>query len=129
MPVLFTDNNAVPYTLGDVVLFVGEDTGREPSTRSSVHTINPFTGEQVTTLGSFPAQHNDIAMRPDGLLFGFELDRPAKPVVRALVEGGILCGGSSKPNQIRLLPPLTLTEDEALLLLPALDKALAAAQG
>lgn len=64
-----------------------------------------------------------------GLLFGFELDRPAKPVVRALVEQGILCGGSSRPNQIRLLPPLTLTEDEALLLIPALDKALAAAGG
>ena len=59
-----------------------------------------------------------------GLLFGFELDRPAKPVVRALVGEGILCGGSSRPNQIRLLPPLTLTEDEALLLLPALERAL-----
>ena len=64
-----------------------------------------------------------------GLLFGFELDRPAKPVVRALVDQGVLCGGSSNPNQIRLLPPLTLTEDEALRLLPALDKALAAAGG
>lgn len=64
-----------------------------------------------------------------GLLFGFELDRPAKPVVRALVDEGVLCGGSSNPNQIRLLPPLTLTEDEALLLPPALERALAAAKG
>ena len=48
-----------------------------------------------------------------GLLLGINLDRPAKPVVAALREHGVLtgtCGGD--PNQIRLLPPLTLTREE-----------------
>ncbi|MDF1701311.1 MAG: aspartate aminotransferase family protein [Planctomycetota bacterium] len=68
------------------------------------------------------------AVRGRGLLFGFDLDRPAKPVVRALVDEGVLCGGAGgNPHQIRLLPPLTLTEDEAREWLPALDRALEAA--
>ncbi|MDJ0973989.1 MAG: aminotransferase class III-fold pyridoxal phosphate-dependent enzyme [Planctomycetota bacterium] len=49
-----------------------------------------------------------------GLLFGVNLDRPAKPIVAALRDAGILagtCGG--RPNQIRLLPPLVLTTEHA----------------
>ncbi len=61
-----------------------------------------------------------------GLLIGINLDRPARPVCRALVDHGVLTGSAGgNPNQIRLLPPLTLTEDEALGWLPAFDKALA----
>jgi acetylornithine/N-succinyldiaminopimelate aminotransferase len=61
-----------------------------------------------------------------GLLVGIDLDRPAKPVCRALVEAGVLTGSAGgNPNQIRLLPPLTLTEDEALGWLPLLEKAAA----
>ncbi len=46
-------------------------------------------------------------------------------VVAALREAGVLtgtCGGN--PNQIRLLPPLTLTTDEALSFVPMLQAAL-----
>jgi len=60
-----------------------------------------------------------------GLLIGVNLDRPAKPVCKALVEAGVLsgtCGGL--PNQLRLLPPLTLTEDEALRWIPSLVRIL-----
>ncbi|MGQ0552811.1 MAG: aspartate aminotransferase family protein [Planctomycetota bacterium] len=49
-----------------------------------------------------------------GLMLGLNLDRPAKPVVAALRERLVLCGGcESDPQQIRLLPPLTLSLAEA----------------
>jgi acetylornithine/succinyldiaminopimelate/putrescine aminotransferase len=45
---------------------------------------------------------------------GINLDRPSKPIVAALRTHRILSGASAgNPNQIRLLPPLTLTEAEA----------------
>ncbi len=63
-----------------------------------------------------------------GLLIGIELDMPAKPVCRALVDEGILTGTSGgNPNQVRLLPPLTLSEEEALGWLPAFERVLLAA--
>lgn len=48
-----------------------------------------------------------------GLLLGINLDRPAKPIVAALREHGVLTGtASGDPNQIRLLPPLNLSMEE-----------------
>ncbi|MDJ0520740.1 MAG: aminotransferase class III-fold pyridoxal phosphate-dependent enzyme [Planctomycetota bacterium] len=61
-----------------------------------------------------------------GLLLGINLDRPAKPIVRGLVEAGVLtgtCGGN--PNQIRILAPLTLSQEEALGWIPTLERLLA----
>jgi len=59
---------------------------------------------------------------------GIDFDRPAKPLVKALIAEGILTGtAGGNPNQMRLLPPLTLTEEEALSWLPALRNVLAAA--
>jgi acetylornithine/succinyldiaminopimelate/putrescine aminotransferase len=64
-----------------------------------------------------------------GLLLGVNLDRPSKPVVKALMEAGILTGSSEgDSNQMRLLPPLTLTEKEAAPLAPALASLLRSAQ-
>lgn len=60
-----------------------------------------------------------------GLLVGIELDMPAKPVCRALVDEGILTGTSGgNAQQVRLLPPLTLSEDEALGWLPTFERVL-----
>jgi acetylornithine aminotransferase/acetylornithine/N-succinyldiaminopimelate aminotransferase len=62
-----------------------------------------------------------------GLIRGVNLDRPAKPVVQSLFEQGILTGTcDADPNQIRLLPPLTLTLDEAQPFVDALTRLLAA---
>ena len=60
-----------------------------------------------------------------GLMLGVTLDRDAKPVIQGLRESGILVGGSSLPRQIRLLPPLVLTEDEAATVAPTLAAVLA----
>ena len=61
-----------------------------------------------------------------GLLLGINLDRPAKDVVVRLRERLVLAGGAdADPNQLRLLPPLTLSTDEADIFLAALQAALA----
>ena len=66
-----SNNNAVPYTLGDIVLFVSNSGGTKGVDETTIRTINPFTGALVTTLGSFAQSNGDIAMRPDGQLYTF----------------------------------------------------------
>lgn len=62
-----------------------------------------------------------------GLLRGVNLDRPAKPVVDALFAHQILVGTcEADARQIRLLPPLTLTLEEAQPFVDALTVLLAA---
>ncbi len=61
-----------------------------------------------------------------GLLVGIDLDRPAQPVVVGLRAHGILTGTGGDPMQMRLLPPLTLTEAEAEPFVAALTEVLAA---
>lgn len=53
-----------------------------------------------------------IEVRGEGGLIGIELEGPSAPVVAALREKGILTGGSGHPNTIRLLPPLTVSDEE-----------------
>ncbi|HMB89612.1 MAG TPA: aspartate aminotransferase family protein [Rhodothermales bacterium] len=55
------------------------------------------------------------AVRGKGCLIGLELDGPAAPVLTALREAGVLAGSSGEPNVIRLMPPLTTTDDEIML--------------
>jgi acetylornithine/N-succinyldiaminopimelate aminotransferase len=52
-----------------------------------------------------------VEVRGRGCLIGIELDRPAKPVIAALRERGVLTGGASNPNVIRLMPPLNTPEE------------------
>ena len=60
-----------------------------------------------------------------GLMIGINLDRPAKPVIATLVDRGFLTGScEAVPNQIRLLPPLVLTEAEGSTFVAALKTAL-----
>ncbi len=56
-----------------------------------------------------------------GFLLGLRCDRPARDVLPALRQRGILAGGASDPNIVRLMPPLTLGEAEV----EALEQALA----
>jgi acetylornithine/N-succinyldiaminopimelate aminotransferase len=69
-----------------------------------------------------------LAVTGKGLLLGLELECPAKPIVDALFERKILVGGCDKPNQIRLLPPLTIKADHIKTLASALAECLAAAR-
>ena len=72
VPVLLDPiDSVVPFTLSDVTLFVSRDGGLAPNTISTLEYIDPFTGQQEATAGSFPEPIGDIALRGDGNLFGF----------------------------------------------------------
>ncbi|MBE7491452.1 MAG: aminotransferase class III-fold pyridoxal phosphate-dependent enzyme [Planctomycetes bacterium] len=76
-------------------------------------------------LGNIPEV---LAVTGKGLLLGIELDCPAKPVIEGLLEKRILVGGCDKPNQIRLLPPLTVQPEHIREFAAALAEVLAAAR-
>jgi acetylornithine/N-succinyldiaminopimelate aminotransferase len=59
-----------------------------------------------------------------GLLIGADFGRPAAEIQKALWAKRILVGTSGDPNVVRLLPPLTLSMDEADLLLDGLKAVL-----
>ena len=59
-------SHVVPYTFADVVLYVASSGGDE------LHTVNPFTGREMTDVGDMNPDYgmDDIAMRSDGTLMG-----------------------------------------------------------
>lgn len=61
-----------------------------------------------------------------GLMVGLHLAQPAKPVRMELLERGFLTGDAKDPQVIRLLPPLILSETEALSFANALSEVLTA---
>jgi acetylornithine/succinyldiaminopimelate/putrescine aminotransferase len=76
-------------------------------------------------LGAIPEV---LAVTGKGLLLGIELECPAKPIIAGLLEQKIIVGGCDRPNQIRLLPPLTVTEEHIKQFAGALEKAIAGAR-
>jgi len=60
-----------------------------------------------------------------GFLLGLDFGRPAAEIQRALWKHGVLVGTSADPNVVRLLPPLTLSSQEAGWLLDSLKAVLA----
>ena len=69
-----------------------------------------------------------LAVTGKGLLLGIELECPAKPIAAALIEQKIIVGTSDRPNQLRLLPPLTVKAEHIQQFADALSVALAAAK-
>ncbi len=63
-------------------------------------------------------------VRGEGFLLGVVLDRPGRPVREALLERGVLVGGSDVPEVLRLLPPLVLREEEIARFLAVLREVL-----
>lgn len=51
-----------------------------------------------------------VAVRGAGCLLGLILDRPARPVVGALLKHGILAGTANDPHCLRLCPPAVMPE-------------------
>ena len=85
--------------------------------------------EVATQLESTIRKHLDIQgvveIRGKGAWLGVELDRPAKPIIKELLQYGIFVGGSGHPNTIRLSPPANMPEAGVLRLKEGLQKALA----
>jgi acetylornithine/N-succinyldiaminopimelate aminotransferase len=59
-----------------------------------------------------------------GLLLGLHLERPATEVQRALFNHRILTGTATDPQVLRLLPPLSFSQDEADILIAGLGDVL-----
>jgi len=66
-----------------------------------------------------------VAVHGRGFLLGLEFSEKAAPVHKALLERKIITGTSSKPNVLRLLPPLCLKREEVDLFVDALKAATA----
>lgn len=64
-------SSAVPFTLGDVTLFVTQSLGLVSNTVSTLQYVDPFTGLVEATAGSFVEPIADVAIRGDGNLFAF----------------------------------------------------------
>jgi acetylornithine aminotransferase len=86
--------------------------------------------ENATTVGRFiregfeqlAKKHSQILdIRQYGLMIGVTVDKEAKPYVMKALEKGVLVNATSV-NVIRLLPPLTITCEEAQHCLTVLDE-------
>jgi acetylornithine aminotransferase/acetylornithine/N-succinyldiaminopimelate aminotransferase len=64
-------------------------------------------------------------VRGKGCLLGLKLDRPVKPVLGALREHGVLAGGSADPHVMRIMPPLTSTDEDVQLFIDTFEQVLA----
>lgn len=68
VPVMFDSSSIVPYKLGDLVLFVTQDSGSE---QTRLRIVDPFTGAVENTVGVTNQNFEDIAMNPaEGILYG-----------------------------------------------------------
>ena len=65
-------------------------------------------------------------VRGQGLMIGIEFDEPVKDIRRRLLFDERVFTGVSGTNTIRLLPPLTLTMEQAALFIDKFKKALEA---
>lgn len=65
-----------------------------------------------------------VGLRGKGCLLGIEFDGPCAPVHSRLLENKIITGTSSDPNVLRLLPPLSVSREEILLMIGALNERL-----
>ena len=86
--------------------------------------------EKSTEMGTYLMDAlNDYAgiseVRGRGLMIGIELEQAAKPIRQQLLfEHQIFTGSSSRPNTLRLLPPLNLSKADADMFLAALRQVL-----
>ena len=65
-----TSTSVVPYSLGDVVMYVSQDVGFQVT---NLYMVNPFTGTVTNTVGRFNFDVQDIGMRYNGTLRAYDL--------------------------------------------------------
>jgi acetylornithine/succinyldiaminopimelate/putrescine aminotransferase len=80
-----------------------------------------FAAELAPLVG----KHGIVEVRGMGLMWGIELDRPAAPVMRALLAEGFVVG-TAREKVIRLLPPYIVPKKALQEFLKALVKVLEA---
>lgn len=62
--------SVVPYSLGDVVMYVSQDVGFQVT---NLYMVNPFTGDVTNTVGRFNFDVQDIGMRYNGTLRAYDM--------------------------------------------------------
>ncbi|MDO6439021.1 acetylornithine transaminase [Cyclobacterium sp. 1_MG-2023] len=76
----------------------------------------------MNTIESWKAKHPMIKeVRGMGLMIGIVLDRPAAPIVKALLDDGIIVNGTAE-SVIRLVPPLNIPDEDVNTVLEKLDR-------
>jgi len=71
----------------------------------------------MNTIRSWSKDHPMIKeVRGLGLMIGIQLDRPAAPIVKALLDDGIIVNGTAE-SVIRLVPPLNIPDEDVELAL------------
>jgi acetylornithine/N-succinyldiaminopimelate aminotransferase len=74
----------------------------------------------MDTVRSWSADHPMIKeVRGLGLMIGIQLDRPAAPIVKALLEDGVIANGTAE-SVIRLVPPLNVPIEDVEIVLSKL---------
>ncbi len=92
-----------------------------PEVRKNTDMLSKLFAEKLAEL---KAKHKSIKqVRQKGLMIGVELDRGSKPVVEACLQKGLFINSTQK-TVVRLLPPLTATEEEVGLAMSIIDEAL-----
>ena len=71
----------------------------------------------MNTVRSWSNDHPMIKeVRGLGMMIGIQLDRPAAPIVKALLDDGVIANGTAE-SVIRLVPPLNIPEEDVELAL------------
>ena len=66
-----------------------------------------------------------VSIKGKGLMLGVLFDFPVAEIRKSLIfEEGIFTGGSSDPNLLRILPPLSVTKNEMNVFIEALKRVL-----
>ncbi len=87
-----------------------------------VSTLGTWFGAQLRALQS--RMPSIVEVRGIGMMWGIELDRPAKPVLAELLAKGFVVG-SARDNVIRLLPPYIVPKKALSEFIAALESVLA----
>jgi len=82
-------------------------------------TLNVLTRDDLMARASVVQGRITVAAEAEGVrvlgkgcLLGLQLRGPASPVLSALRDRSVIAGGSSRKDVIRLMPPLTVTDEE-----------------
>jgi acetylornithine aminotransferase len=87
---------------------------------SKIETLGAWFGGE---LASLVGKHGIVEVRGMGLMWGIELDRPAGPVMKALLAEGFVVG-TAREKVIRLLPPYIVPKKALQEFMKALVKVL-----
>ncbi len=123
------------HTIADVLKLgdLGSTFGGGPVAMAAAQaTLEVIEDEQLvanaTTIGRY-LREGALALGVEGvdgkgLLVGIRLGRPAREIQHALFVHKVLTGTSADPTVLRMMPPLTFSQDDADQVLTALQKVL-----